>query len=379
MSVGIQAHRYCEKDRSVFAVSVEEVPVVMAWVSTLGMCDWLRGLVDRIVVERCDHDCDRSHSEVPSTKWQAVLLTPTVQGMARLTGKSYSIVCGTALGSLCVIVFSGALVRLTGSGLGCVDWPNCNSTKFIDVSSGHTAIEQANRLFTGVVSFSVMAAVLLSHRRTPRRSDLVWLSWSLVIGVLAQIVIGGIVVLTGLNPYANMTHFLVSMVLIACSFMLYRRSGMDAPSSFFRNVPSRLRGLVIALSVAGVSAIVTGTVVTATGPHAGGEDAVRFGFTLTSVARIHGATVIVFVALIVVLAIQDRRHRSSSDLTEAISALLVVALAQGAIGYTQYFTGVPVVLVAAHIIGAISMFLALCHLVVAPRDVVKPLIDGPAY
>jgi cytochrome c oxidase assembly protein subunit 15 len=154
---------------------------------------------------------------------------------------------------------------------------------------------------------------------------------------------------------------------------------MDAPSSFFRNVPSRLRGLVLALSVAGVSAIVTGTVVTATGPHAGGEDAVRFGFALTSVARIHGATVIVFVALIVVLAIQDRRHRSSSDLTEAISALLVVALAQGAIGYTQYFTGVPVVLVAAHIIGAISMFLALCHLVVAPRDVVKPLIDGPAY
>jgi cytochrome c oxidase assembly protein subunit 15 len=306
-------------------------------------------------------------------------LTPTVQGMARLTGKSYSIVCGTALGSLCVIVFTGALVRLTGSGLGCVDWPNCNSTKFIDVTSGHTAIEQGNRLFTGVVSFSVMAAVLLSHRRTPRRSDLVWLSWSLVVGVLAQIVIGGVVVLTGLNPYANMTHFLVSMVLIACAFMLYRRSGMGAPTSFFRVVPQRLKGLVQAATIAGVAAIVTGTVVTATGPHAGGEDAVRFGFALTSVARVHAVTVIAFVSLIVILAIQDRRNRSSSDLTEAISALLVVSLAQGAIGYTQYFTGVPVVLVAAHIIGAISMFLALCHLVVAPRDEVRTLIDGPAY
>ena len=299
--------------------------------------------------------------------------------MARLTGKSYSIVCGTALGSLCVIVFTGALVRLTGSGLGCVDWPNCNSTKFIDVSSGHTAIEQANRLFTGVVSFSVMAAVLLSHRRTPRRADLVWLSWSLVTGVLAQIVIGGVVVLTGLNPYANMTHFLVSMVLIACAFMLYRRSGTEIPTSFFRIVPNRLQGLVIATSLMGIGAIVTGTVVTATGPHAGGEDAVRFGFALTSVARVHGATVIAFVALIVILAVQDRRIRSTRDLTEAISALLVVAVSQGAIGYTQYFTGVPVVLVAAHIIGAISMFLALCNLAVAPRDEVRSLIDGPAY
>ena len=299
--------------------------------------------------------------------------------MARLTGKSYSIVCGTALGSLCVIVFTGALVRLTGSGLGCVDWPNCNSTKFIDVSSGHTAIEQANRLFTGVVSFSVMAAVLLSHRRTPRRADLVWLSWSLVTGVLAQIVIGGVVVLTGLNPYANMAHFLVSMVLIACAFMLYRRSGTEIPTSFFRIVPNRLQGLVIATSLMGIGAIVTGTVVTATGPHAGGEDAVRFGFALTSVARVHGATVIAFVALIVILAVQDRRIRSTRDLTEAISALLVVAVSQGAIGYTQYFTGVPVVLVAAHIIGAISMFLALCNLAVAPRDEVRSLIDGPAY
>jgi heme a synthase len=299
--------------------------------------------------------------------------------MARLSGKSYSIVCGTALGSLCVIVFTGALVRLTGSGLGCVDWPNCNDTQFIDVSSGHTAIEQANRLFTGVVSFSVMAAVLLSHRRSPRRSDLVWLSWSLVAGVLAQIVIGGVVVLTGLNPFANMAHFLVSMILIACAFLLYRRSGINEPTSFFRDIPSRLRGLVLALSVSGVTAIVTGTVVTATGPHAGSEDAVRFGFAMTSVARIHGAAVLIFVSLIIVLAVLDRRRRSNSEFTEAISSLLVIAVAQGAIGYTQYFTGVPVVLVAAHIIGAVSMFLALCHLVVAPRDEIHSVIDGPAY
>lgn len=224
-----------------------------------------------------------------------------------------------------------------------------------------------------------MAAVLLSHRRSPRRADLVWLSWGLVAGVLAQIVIGGVVVLTGLNPYANMAHFLVSMVLIACAFMLYRRSGTHEPTSYFRHIPTRLRGLVIALSVTGLIAIVTGTVVTATGPHAGSEDAVRFGFALPSVARVHGATVLIFVALIVAVAVLDRRRRSDADFTEAISSLLVVAVAQGAIGYTQYFTGVPVVLVAAHIIGAVSMFLALCHLLVAPRDEVHGVIDGPAY
>jgi cytochrome c oxidase assembly protein subunit 15 len=224
-----------------------------------------------------------------------------------------------------------------------------------------------------------MAAVLLSHRRSPKRSDLVWLSWSLVAGVFAQIIIGGVVVLTGLNPYANMAHFLVSMVLIACAFMLYRRSGTEEPISFFRVVTARVKLLLIAVSLAGVTAIVTGTVVTATGPHAGAEDAVRFGFALTSVARVHGATVIMFVALTVALAVLDRRSRSTADLSEAISALLVVSVAQGAIGYTQYFTGVPVVLVAAHIIGAVSMFLALCNLVVAPRDEQRTLINGPAY
>ena len=299
--------------------------------------------------------------------------------MARLSGKSYSIVCGTALGSLCVIVFTGALVRLTGSGLGCVDWPNCNNTRFIDVSSSHTAIEQANRLFTGVVSFSVMAAVLLSHQRTPRRSDLVWLSWSLVAGVLAQIVIGGLVVLTGLNPYANMAHFLVSMVLIACAFMLFRRSDIGEPVSFFRVMPAHITKLVRATCLAGVTAIVTGTVVTATGPHAGSEDAVRFGFALTSVARIHSVSVLVFIALVIGLAIQERRTKSSAGLSDAISMLLVIAVAQAAVGYTQYFTGVPVVLVGAHIIGAISLFLALCNLAIAPRDESRSVIEGPAF
>ena len=268
---------------------------------------------------------------------------------------------GSALASLCTIVFTGALVRLTGSGLGCSDWPNCSSTRFVDVSSGHTLIEQANRLFTGVVSLSVIAAVLLSHLRRPRRRDLVLLSWGLVLGVLAQIVIGGIVVLTGLNPYANMAHFLVSMLLILCAFLLWRRSAVEASTPWWRIAPGSTGRLMVLLVPAGVTAIVTGTVVTATGPHAGDEEAVRFGFALVSVARVHSVTVLSTVALIVLLALRVRR--GAPHLVDPVQSVLFAAAGQAVVGYLQYFTGVPVVLVAAHIVGAVSFWLALCNLV----------------
>ena len=224
----------------------------------------------------------------------------------------------------------------------------------------------------------MIAAVLLSHLRRPRRSDLLWLSWSLVAGVLAQIIIGGIVVLTGLNPYANMAHFLVSMVLIACAFMLFRRSATEAPRTVLRVVPLKIRLHTLAIGVLGAIAIVTGTVVTATGPHAGDENAVRFGFALTSVARVHSVSVITFLIVVLLTAFIIRKEKYGSEVLEPISTLLFVSVMQAAVGYTQYFTGVPVVLVAAHIIGAISLFLALCHLLIAPPDAISVDISGPA-
>jgi cytochrome c oxidase assembly protein subunit 15 len=266
---------------------------------------------------------------------------------------------------LSVIIFSGAMVRLTGSGLGCDDWPRCNATKFVDVSTGHTLIEQANRLFTGVVSMSVIAAVLLAHFRRPLRKDLVRLAWGLVIGVLAQIIIGGIVVLTGLNPYANMAHFLVSLVLVANAFVLYRRSG-DQPATYFRVGPERIVMAVRLVVVSCALALVTGTVVTATGPHAGDENAVRFGFALTSVARVHSVSVIITIALIIFLAIRAKQLNGDTSTRDAIQALLFAAVFQGAIGYLQYFNGVPVALVAVHIVGATTLWFAVCNLAVSP-------------
>ena len=289
----------------------------------------------------------------------------TVGSVIAVSQKAFRTVAGTALGSLSVIIFSGAMVRLTGSGLGCDDWPRCNATKFVDVSTGHTLIEQANRLFTGVVSMSVIAAVLLAHFRRPLRKDLVRLAWGLVIGVLAQIIIGGIVVLTGLNPYANMAHFLVSLVLVANAFVLYRRSG-DQSATYFRLGPERI---VIAIRLVVVScalALVTGTVVTATGPHAGDENAVRFGFALTSVARVHSVSVIITIALIIFLAIRAKQLNADISTRDAIQALLIAAVFQGAIGYLQYFNGVPVALVAVHIVGATALWFAVCNLAVSP-------------
>jgi heme a synthase len=280
----------------------------------------------------------------------------------KLSQKTFRNVCGVALGSLCVIVFTGALVRLTGSGLGCEDWPRCNETKFVDVSSGHTAIEQLNRLFTGVVSASVIASVLLAYISRPRRTDHILLAWGLVVGVLAQIIIGGIVVLTGLNPFANMVHFLVSMVLVANAFLLFQRTGTSQDTRFLRPLPDATKWLVRLLVLMSGLAIVTGTVVTATGPHAGDENAIRFDFALTTVARIHSVTIILTISLIIALVLKIQKTQNSDDgLKDAMQTLLVVSVLQAAVGYTQYFTDVPVFLVGAHIIGATVFWMAVCN------------------
>ena len=290
--------------------------------------------------------------------------------------RAFPKVAAVALGMLCVIVLTGALVRLTGSGLGCTDWPRCNDKRFVDISSGHAAIEQVNRLFTGLVSFSVVAAVLTAHLRRPRRRDLVLLAWGLVAGVAAQVVIGGIVVLTGLNPWANMAHFSVSMLLVGCAFMLERSSRLQSVGTVLRPVRPEDRRLWSALLLMVTVALATGTVVTATGPHAGSEDAPRFGFALVSVARVHSVAVIVTVALIVslLLRLRGRTDAVSRSLAQAVGTLGFVAAGQGALGYLQYLTGVPVVLVALHIAGATSVWLAACNVLFAPRpDEVLPV------
>lgn len=264
-----------------------------------------------------------------------------------------------ALVALYTIVITGALVRLTGSGLGCADWPRCSEERFIDVSTGHGAIEQVNRLFTGVVAASVILAVLASVRLVARRRALTNLAIGLVIGVLAQVVIGGIVVLTGLNPWANMAHFLVSMVLLANALVLHRLADSDdSVASSSGSLPVQL---ILATALLGLGAVVTGTVVTATGPHAGDEEAVRFGFSIHDVARVHGSTVIATLAAIALLLWKTKGRDRPFE--ARVSRLMGIALLQAVVGYVQYLADVPALLVAVHIALAAGVWLALVDVV----------------
>lgn len=278
-----------------------------------------------------------------------------------LSLRNYLRVARVALFALVAIIITGSLVRLTGSGLGCVDWPACNDERFVDVSSGHAAIEQVNRLFTGVVAAAVIAAVLSALFIRPRIRRLIWLSVAEVVGVLAQVVVGGIVVLTGLNPWSNMAHFLISIVLVTAGVMLIHETK-------WHMVPNRPSGdgnswgsLVVSLFVMATVVMVLGTIVTATGPHAGDENAIRFGFDLSAVVRVHAVAVWIFVATLVIAAVVVRR-RGATHLVRPVEVAIAWTLAQGLIGYVQYFSGVPVFLVALHVAGSVFVWMSTMRL-----------------
>jgi heme a synthase len=299
--------------------------------------------------------------------------------LPRVQPATYQKVTLASLILLCVIVVTGALVRLTDSGLGCSDWPNCNQQRFVDVSTGHGAIEQVNRLFTGTVVIAVALAVLGSLVRVPRRRDLTWLSVSLVVGVFGQAVVGGIVVKTDLNPVAVQQHFLLSMVIIAAAFVLHRRACEPDGARRRPVVAPAHRTLAWGIAALTGLALITGTVVTGTGPHSGsvdGDPVRRFGFAITSVARVHSSVVILTVALSLCLMWRLRHHADQARLGDALSIFVLLAFVQGSIGYLQYFSGIPVMLVAAHVAFATGVWLAALNLVWATAAATAPASVG---
>ena len=269
-----------------------------------------------------------------------------------------------ALAALAVIIVTGASVRLTGSGLGCDDWPNCSSERLIDVSSKHAAIEQLNRLFTGVVGVAVIAAVLGSYFRSgSRRRDLIRLSWALVVGVLANAVLGGISVLVDLHPLAVQGHLLLSLALIVAGTVLVRRAG-EPDDAVRTSVASRPTRRLAWLAAAGTTvAIFTGTLVTGAGPHAGDENAERLDLDIGSVARIHGATVMFTIVIVLLVAWRARTNSADRALAPAVSTWLFAGVLQAAIGYVQYFNDVPALLVGVHVAGATLVTWATAQLV----------------
>jgi len=300
----------------------------------------------------------------------------------RISPGRYRTITAVALGLLVVIVVTGAAVRLTGSGLGCDDWPNCNAERLVDVSSTHAAIEQVNRLFTGLVAAAVIAAVLGSLWRTPRRRDLTTLSIGLVAGVIGQVVLGGITVLVDLHPLAVQGHLLLSMVLVANAVVLVRRaSEPDAVPRVSITTPATIT-LTRTLAVVTGAAIVAGTVVTGAGPHAGSEDVQRFDVDIAGAARVHGMLVMAAIALAAALALRVQRVAGDRALLQgALSSWIFVALLQAAVGYVQYFNEVPALLVGVHVAGATGLWAATVWLVLVtrapqPAEVVVPVPVG---
>lgn len=262
-----------------------------------------------------------------------------------------------ALVALGAIIVTGAAVRLTGSGLGCSDWPNCSENRFVASNDFHERVEFGNRLFTGVVSIAVALAVLGSLVRRPRRRDLTWWSLGLVIGVFAQALLGAVVVKQELTPPVVMAHFLLSMVLMWNATVLLQRSAEGSGRAVPVATPVALwlgRGAVITAG----AVLFAGTVVTGTGPHGGDEHVERLSFEITEVARTHAVLAWILLAVLIAALAVVYRTGSTSTMRARGAVVVVAVLVQGAVGYTQYFTGVPPWLVALHILGSVVVWVS---------------------
>lgn len=300
---------------------------------------------------------------------------PVLERLRRpVSPQAYRTITMVALVLLVAIVVTGAGVRLTGSGLGCTDWPRCTEETFTPSSDLHAKIEFYNRMITGLVSVAVILAVLGSLRRAPRRRDLVWLSWGLVGGVVAQIVLGGLVVLTHLNPWLVQGHFVVSMVLVANAAVLTHRAGLPDGVPLRPTVTPALLRWGRALVGMAIVVLLTGTLVTGSGPHSGhneaeagatkaeqleaAKDVRRLPIAVHDAARLHGTMMILFLAVTIWVLVQIRRHQPDGKLASSARWLLTALILQGAVGYLQYFTDVPPGLVALHILGASLVWVA---------------------
>jgi cytochrome c oxidase assembly protein subunit 15 len=254
------------------------------------------------------------------------------------------------------LILTGGAVRLTGSGLGCPTWPECTPGSYTPVPNQaegalHAWIEFGNRLLTfGLVAISL---IVLAHVLITKRRDLRLLAAGQLIGILGQGVLGGITVLTDLHPLPVAGHLLLSIILVAAAVSLYDRR--EVPIEKIKQSDKLISLLSKSHIALTFIVIVLGTLVTGSGPHAGDEQARRFGFDIRTVAILHADAVIALFGLTLALAVALRTNKV---ILQKIYLFTFIALAQGAIGYIQYFTGIPEILVAAHLLGATLVWIA---------------------
>ncbi|MGW2675392.1 COX15/CtaA family protein [Streptomyces sp. NPDC001436] len=269
-----------------------------------------------------------------------------------------------------VIVVTGGAVRLTGSGLGCDTWPKCTDDSLIvtQAQGFHGAIEFGNRVLTYVLCAAVGGVILTARAAKPWRRSLTRLGWTQFGLVMGNAVLGGITVLTGLNPYSVAGHFLLATSLLTVTVITWQRTreGDGAPRP---RVPSPVRKLSWALTAAALVLIAAGTVVTGSGPHAGDKSEIeRMPFDWAVTAHVHAIAAWLVCALGVAMWLVLRVADAPADTRARARDLLLVLLAQGAIGYVQYFTSLPGALVAAHMLGSCLVWICVLRLALSLRE-----------
>lgn len=275
------------------------------------------------------------------------------------------------------IVVTGGGVRLTRSGLGCPTWPRCTDESYTTTPEMgiNGVIEFGNRLLTFVVGIIALAVVLGVLAQRPRRRGLLPLALAVLFGIPAQAVIGGITVLTHLNPWVVGLHFLASMVVIAAAYALWRRI-VEPDGPVTPTVPAPLRTLALLTTVVSAAVLVVGTWVTGSGPHAGDQGAARNGLDPQAISQVHADGVFLLIGLSVALVLAFRAV-GAARAARAAAVLVAVELGQGLIGFVQYFTHLPVVLVAAHMLGSCLVLLAALAVLWSTRQR-RPVAPPPA-
>jgi cytochrome c oxidase assembly protein subunit 15 len=251
------------------------------------------------------------------------------------------------------LVVTGAAVRLTSSGLGCPTWPKCTDESYVTTQEMgvYGVIEFGNRVLGVALGLLALATFVAALLERPRRRSLVVLALVAGLGIPGQAVIGGITVLTDLNPWVVGLHFLLSMSLIAVTYALWKRTREgDRPRRTL--VPAPLPALARLTAVVSAAVIVLGVIVTGSGPHAGDADARRNGLDPATISQAHADVVFLLIGLSVGLWFALRATKAPRPAIRAAGTLILIELGQGLIGFVQYFTNLPVLLVGAHMLGA---------------------------
>jgi cytochrome c oxidase assembly protein subunit 15 len=276
-----------------------------------------------------------------------------------------------------IIVVTGGAVRLTGSGLGCPTWPRCTGESLVPTQelAVHGLIEFTNRTLTVLLTVAAVA-VLVAVRRSSRR-DLRRLAVVSLLGIPAQALLGGVTVLTGLNPWVVALHFLLSMGLVGVATTLWLRSREPGVGHALVN---RTFGLLIAGVAAAVGAVlIVGTVVTGSGPHSGDPKAGRTGLDPLQISQLHADLVFLLVGLTAALLVALYATEAPGRVRRAVRDLLLVELAQGVIGFVQYFTKLPIALVLVHMAGAVLITAFTARLIWSVRGPASETpLDSPA-